>query len=252
MQLSNAVNLQRLRGAVDINPLTNSIKTRGQVRKSIVSCIVVLIAMLMGSVCSAQQVVDQSYNIINPGYVVDTFWNFTSGSTGDKAQTFTVGLAGQLSEVDVTLSYQPLNASPVTLRILPTVGGVPESPSSALASVTFQPANIPITNFQTIAMPNIPALQVTPGEVLAIALSVDTNNGFDTSEGWNGMNSNFYAPNGLYPSGTAYTYTSASPTWTVVPATSLAFQTWVTPTPEPASAILALAGCTLRIRRRRR
>jgi hypothetical protein len=111
--------------------------------------------------CSAPQVradtvLDQQYTTTN------TVNNFTCalscGAQGVTAETFTVGVAGTLSEIDVFFTGNP---SFLDLFVLSTVNGVPTGPISPVAIGSLQSSLGGVAVFTT-------SLPVTVGEVLAI------------------------------------------------------------------------------------
>ncbi len=88
------------------------------------------------------------------------------------AQTFTVGITGVLTSVEVNIAQFELTSAPLVLDIRTTTDGVPTEPdsgSNVLATLTLPAASIPsIPEFVTF---DVPDLSVTAGEVLAITMS---------------------------------------------------------------------------------
>src|SRR5579871_5441948 len=180
---------------------------------------VILIALFC-NVVRAQQALDQFFIPSSPESYTATASNGSSGSTWC-AQTFTVGLAGRLTQIDFNLFSNP-NENPLVIRILPTSSGVPLDLSSALGSASYQPVGAAL-GLDSVTLPDIPALDVVPGEVLAISMSIDISNGINSDYTWVG-NSTGFAPNGLYPGGHVFTADSTNPSWTENPFVSLGFR----------------------------
>lgn len=120
----------------------------------------------------------------------------------DQAQTFTVGMTGQLTSVEVLIEGFNQTAD-LLVDIRPTINGIPVSDDSAiLGEVAIPGSDIPgfphTFNSADFSSQNI---QVTVGSELAIVLKIDRSSpGGDY--GWRGETGD------LYPSGVAYTRTS--------------------------------------------
>ena len=204
----------------------------------------------------AAPILDQQFA---PGEV--NTWTIFSGLT--RAQTFTVGMAGLLSRVEVLLDTAPgLAAFDRPFQVIPTVGGVPVYGTAPLASFTITaPGNSGSGSVLGFYGADLTAfgLQVTPGEVLAIvSLGAPVP---DSSHWWAGR---FTAPP-TYLGGTLYTTFSSGggsdSTFHLQDTTKvvydLGFRTWVdnaTPEPEPIPepALVVLFGLGLAAVRRAR
>ena len=171
-----------------------------------------------------------------------------------RAQTFTVGLAGTLTQVDLSLALGPatLATDEILFDVRPTDGsGTPlVDDGSALAVVA-----IPATQLTGVLDPgdlfeidlSAFALQVAPGDRLAIVLraAVPFLGGRAFSAGARVVTGDGY------PGGTAW-YRPSSEAWQPQPApgdgVDLVFRTWV---PEPgalASALVAFGALAARSR----
>jgi hypothetical protein len=118
-----------------------------------------LAVIFVALTCAAPQVhadtvLDQQYTATDGGLA-----GFTNGFGFRRAETFTVGVAGTLSEIDIFIN---VTGSPnfTGLNILSTLNGVPEI-FAPLATGLFQSAAGGVAVFTT-------SLPVTIGEVLAI------------------------------------------------------------------------------------
>ncbi len=187
----------------------------------------------------------------------------------DKAQTFTVGTSGTLSRVEIDIWRYPIGFyhtidTPLLFDIRPTINGVPiEDDSRTLASVSIPVNYVPTTRSLVSVDISSFGIQVVPGDVLAIALRVNSGFNYYTAEeyayGWftddlhpDNASSGYvqgshfyrctYPPCGSLPSGwndignSGYGYND------------LSFKTYVEATPiapEPISSILFLIGGTL-------
>lgn len=181
----------------------------------------------------------------------------TGGSQGI-AQTFTVGVTGTLTRVDIFA--EQLTA--ISLGILGTTGGVPTPFSAALGTVPL--TDIPFTGFGSWVSVDVSALNisVTSGDLLAWALV-----GTQAQVG----GSDFLVPGDRYTGGEAFSgrtivITPGKPpvffppgeVWAPALASplvvDLAFHTYVEPTavPEPSTLALLAAGALMLLPLRRR
>lgn len=188
-------------------------------------------------------ILDQAFEPANP----DIVYEFNPLK---RAQTFTVGVTGQLVGFEVLID--PRGASGLEpFRILPTVDGVPVYGADPLASALIR-YNGDLDFFAA----DITAfdLQVTEGDVLAL---VDWGDDPETSPqgpGWAGRTT---PP--LYPGGDLYSTTFDDPEVFVWQnGTDLGFRTWVDstaqPIPEPGGLALlglGLAAGAVALKRRR-
>jgi hypothetical protein len=150
----------------------------------------------------------------------------SNGTTFGRAQTFTVGIAGLLDSVEVTMA----DGTPTTLRILATSGGVPVGGSGgSTVLATSSAATVLGASFTFDLSPA--ALAVAVGDVLAIEIFGGRwVTGPNTYAGGNGdfYNADFSIPN-----------------WSPL-SSDQAFRTFVenglATVPEPASLALFGAG----------
>jgi hypothetical protein len=173
----------------------------------------------------AQGILDQSFFPTNSNILAENF-------DADLGQTFTVGRAGYLTEVDAYLA--PTAPDPngvITWELRSTLAGVPVGTlAGLLATGTIPYANLPSGRYamQPFAIP-YGAVLVTSGERLAIILS-STTDSFD----WEGKSGNPY-PGGSY-------LVRRSSNYTLAPDVDVGFQTFVT-VPEPSTVwLLVLFG----------
>jgi len=133
-------------------------------------------------------------------------------------QTFTVGITGQLTRIELAriAQHRGTPTQPLQVDLVTTAGGVPTT--TVLASITVQPASVPssIGPLQLDLRPF--AVQGQQGQVLGIALSSNAAPGTQTYAWWG------EAPNGPYAGGQVFIQLTAA-----LPAWDLAFQTWVAP-----------------------
>jgi probable HAF family extracellular repeat protein len=161
----------------------------------------------------------------------------------DFAQTFTVGLSGQLSRIELDVWRKSVTTQNLRVDIRRTVAGTPvASDSQALGVVTLPPSAVPIEPIHSF--PYVPQftsidfssfnIQVHSGDVLAIALHCDAT---DYYHGYLWHTSNQGVDN--YPRGTEFgRYNGGA--W-YAPQYDCAFHTFVT-VPEPSMIVLLLAG----------
>lgn len=122
----------------------------------------------------------------------------------DQAQTFTVGITGQLTNIEVLIEGFNQTAD-LLVDIRPTINGIPVSDESAmLEEVSIPGSEIPGFPHTFInADVSSQNIQVTAGSELAIVLKIDrSSQGGDY--GWRGETGD------LYPSGVAYTRTGTT------------------------------------------
>jgi hypothetical protein len=162
----------------------------------------------------AAAVLDQQYLVTDGAH-----FSFTDGSGFRRAETFTVGVAGTLSEVDIFLSSTTTFTG---FDILSTSAGVPTT--TVLTTGTLSSSSSTEAAF-------IVSLAVTVGEVLAIEPVTSGE-----QDNWRGISSNTYAGGGdffINPQSGVNSFASSG--------IGDDFQTFVTTAaavPEPASLLL--------------
>ena len=161
-----------------------------------------------------------------------------------QAQTFTVGVTGTLTALDLFLTRNSFLTGPLFVDIRPTVDGVPVlSHDSALASFSVSPTAV------AIVTPPGPAfrvdlfdfaLSVRAGDLLAFALRSPE------SSRATGEYSAAAVPTDVYKRGELFTFSPSSGMheMTRIPNFDLAFTTYVdpAPVPEPGTLLLVAAG----------
>jgi hypothetical protein len=183
-------------------------------------------------------------DFLDQSYVVPTFQgDFTIYSGASISQTFTVGLAGELSRVGFQVYHSTGATGDLTLEILTTSGGVPSPNSTPPLFQTIVPLST-IPTFDNPATANVPitlvdvssaGIIVTPGEVLTIALRSPNGAGTPPWTLWRSSS------NG-YNGGAEYIEQNSATSWS--PFTALGtgqdggFQTYVAAVPEPSSLLL--------------
>jgi hypothetical protein len=169
------------------------------------------------------------------------------------AQTFTVGIGGTLSRVDVQVEREGAEV-PLVADLYPTVGGVP-NPSASLAHWSIAPGSVPTSPPAFLSLDlGASAFAVLPGDVFAIALSAPGGL-FANQYGW----ANDF---GTYAGGAGYGRLLPSGTFALLrDDADLGFRTFVdvpARVPEPGTLLLLgfglaeLVGLALRCRTRER
>jgi hypothetical protein len=149
------------------------------------------------------------------------------------AQTFTAGMAGTLSSVNVAVWKGSSTTANLTMSIWST--GTSGFPLAELASSTVAASTISLVDQLVVVTFSdfSQAVTVRPGLMLAIRLASPALNAppYQTRYDWS-----YYLP-GQYAGGRSYIYGST----TLDQAdTDFAFQTYVTPVPEPNGILLGL------------
>jgi hypothetical protein len=175
----------------------------------------------------------------------------------DFAQTFRVGLAGELERLELPVyRYSNQVTLPLRVEIRSAPGGAPlENDSVVLASATLPPSAFP-SGFPFGSVSFVPIdlsaahLPVVPGEELAIVLRSDEPFGVDRGYGWrsSGQGQN------PYPFGTMFQRDRRSGGF-FSPAGNgeqdIGFRTYVT-VPEPGAAAALLVPAVVMVMKRRR
>jgi hypothetical protein len=189
-------------------------------------------SLLMSNLGFSQSMLDQFYAPTNATQCDSFAVNFNGASHG---QTFTVGLPGFITSVDVFIGRNELQTDgDISWTLRSTIAGVPVAGAAGvLASGMFPYGNLSIPyTYQSCLIP-LGLVPVTPGTVLGITLSSD--NMFT----WAGHDGSPY-PRGSHQVG------GPDGPWITDIETDLGFKTFVAAVPEPSTlAIYSLGGCML-------
>ena len=204
---------------------------------------------------AADLVLDQAYE------------GFTNGAANvgppDRAQTFTVGIAGLLAEIDLNLRRRDGDVtSDLLFDIRPTVSGVPvEEESAALATITLPAQSVPLIPTWITFDVSPFDIEVEVDDVLAIVLRDPEGDGVGGGTyRWRVLGLPDGEENLFYPAGRLFCRLGnlcAPVTWLAQPELDANFRTWVA-LPEPgdlarsAAGLLTLAGLAHCRRGRRR
>jgi hypothetical protein len=171
------------------------------------------------------------------------------------AQTFTIGVTGQLHQIDLQVGRQAFPAI-LNVRIRETLpNGFPDQSASAIiAALQLPPQTFPAETFPT-ALVSIAlgdqSLAVRSGDVLAIELSA--NSASNGPYGWALQDTEFAPPRPNYTGGSAYFINSVTAgNYEIDPNVDHGFRTHVDPIPEPTAAGLLALGVLLSMPRRQR
>jgi HYR domain-containing protein len=172
---------------------------------------------------------DQSFYPFNfiGGDISVNGYSIGGGLSQNLAQTFTVGVTGSLTRVDLQVGGFGNPTLPVQLDIRPTVAGVPDAnATSALTSAVIPVSGIlaanPTNAFVTVYLN--PAIQVTAGTVLAVVLTSNEQIG---SYGWLGSTSFSNPAPPLYTRGGGFFRNTDNPSWRNSGTTDHGFRTYV-------------------------
>jgi hypothetical protein len=194
----------------------------------------VLAACLSVTPVAAAPILDQSFD-------APSFLAFGFGGDVHLAQTFTVGLAGVLTRVDLEIRRDS-GIPDVLFDVRPTEGGVPvESDALALVSLTIPNTSIPTSfSFLQVDFSSTP-IPVSVGDVLAVVLRAP-GEGSTLNYGWQ---ASFFPQ---YVSGDGFFREVPSGSWTSLFG-DFSFQTFVDPAatvvPEPAAFLLVGSGLAI-------
>jgi PEP-CTERM motif len=209
------------------------------------------LAVVAAGSAHAGPVLDQ---VLDPGPIPTSNAGFDNHTL--RAQTFTVGLAGTLAEIDVDVEvFLPIVGN-LVMEVRPTDANGFPAVTGFLAQRSVPATSVPgpLSGGGFVAFDvSSSAIPVTVGEKLAIVLYSDTPNG--PIYGWLGT-----YPGDPYPAGSNFVKSPSDTQWLDTGGPNggdFGFKTYVNPAavPEPASIALlatALAGLAVQWRRRRK
>jgi len=209
--------------------------------KGALNALVLLLAMLIAPVVTGASILDQSFiPSTSAAYEGNIYRSFDGLFYADHAQTFTVGITGQLTNIEILVWEWTSQITDLFVDIRPTINGVPILDDSAILGEVAIPASeisgFPHT-FITVDYSS-QNIQVAAGDELAIVLRMDpSGQGGDYS--WRGETGDLYA------SGVAYTRTDTTD-WFAPMSGGLTvdygFKTFVNPIPIPPALWLFGSG----------
>jgi len=179
-----------------------------------------MLALLSAALSDASPVKDQAFEPASPN-VIPTISQYRW------AQTFTVGVTGTLTRVDVLVAQMfRVQSDTLDITIFDTSGGAPHLPLTAPFHIPA--ASVPIVSHVTVFdsyayLSAAFALPVTAGDVLAIVVSTRAPSEYY----WAGVFG------GGYPRGQLYTTTNN--TWAVSGSEDQVFRTFVAPSRPPTA-----------------
>lgn len=171
--------------------------------------IAICVAILaVAAVCSGAPILDQYFEYDTCAGIIDPCGGSVGGIWSDNAQTFTAGLTGRITSIQVLLQGGG-NAGDLHFELLPTAGGVPVEDLGLALAIDVRPAGsipgAPTWITFELAGPGIP---VQAGDVLAIAIR-DPSGGCCATYIWRGS---VYAD--LYAGGQRFVRgVGAGPVW---------------------------------------
>jgi len=199
------------------------------------------LALLSRPVHAQGLVLDQS-NVVSSANAQDDYGITGTTFIQSLAETFTVGVAGKLSQVGFQVYHNTNATGALIFQILSTSGGNPNPDSIAPLFQT----TVPLASTPTINSPEVPftlidvsaaGIIVTPGQVLTIALKNPTGSAIPPWTLWR-------SGPATYTGGALYIQQqSDAPNWRALvnngTVQDLGFQTFVTAAvPEPGSVAL--------------
>jgi hypothetical protein len=193
-------------------------------RSRIFSTIVISFSLLVTA--ASAQVVDQSYDPGSAG-------GYTFNSSNPQGQSFTVGITGLLTQVDIRAYnfFGGANA-PLTASVYEFIPGSPPTLGALLATASMPQSSVPSTSGFVSFDLSASSPTVTIGQQLVLTASTTGSNSYL----WEGRTP------GSYSSGQAYVV-SGNNLFTTLAGTGwdFGFRTHVIPVPEPTGMTSTLA-----------
>lgn len=192
-------------------------------------------------------VIDQEH--VPNGYIYSPF----VFSNQTLAQTFTVGLPGKLTNVDLRIFRNTTTTLPFVVELRKTNGfGAPDvNPTGLLASIAVDAALVLNNGNDTAVDLGNQAFTVQTGSLLAIVLKSTTSQ--SDFYMWATSSSDATQPGIDYLGGQAFGRSGSQPSFVVETGGDRGFRTYVTAIPEPHSwHLLVVASCTFSLVRRAR
>ena len=209
--------------------------------------VLTLAALILSTPALAVPVVDQQ-NV----FTIGQNNGFAAGE--EQAQTFTVGISGQLTSIDIFLraeiiAFGPVfSTAPLTVRLLPTIAGAPDNDvSNALGEVIVAGGDLPTVHaFHNVDFSSF-NINVTAGDEIAWQIIGNYSAPLRTGD--------TYTDGSRYCRGTEISCTT--PNWLFLSGQDFGFRTYVerdtVEAPEPAAlTILGMGLLGLGFARRRR
>ena len=196
---------------------------------------VAALAIGLASPVAAAPIIDQD-NLQNVNVIANLGFH-SNGFFIERSQTFTVGVTGILSRIELRVYNDRGNAvDPLIVDIRKMDGGVPSTPNTGpniLESFSFDAASVSTSQTNVIGI-DLAGISVTAGDMLAIGVRTTGPTEFQ----YNWWASNFDG----YADGSGYNRVLEAYHWAFNPAAQdYSFRTFVTVS-EPAAAIFLLLG----------
>ena len=200
-----------------------------------------LVAMVAAPLALATPILDQSVIYPSSGGISSYTIYETPTNEYVLAQTFTAGLTGRLTGVDLALTDKA--TQDLTVSILHTNAGLPDTSAPALATETLTPGDVDLDPFSLESVDFTSTwVDLYAGNMYTIMLSSTTpfNAEYDWTRGsFDTFTGNPLSPQDPYAGGAGYYSNDGGSSWSALSGFSedFSFQTYIDPTlvPEPSS-----------------